>query len=514
VLVTGQTIPQPGVGGSTVNPNLSVTPSSLDFPNAVVVTTASASSQTATISNTGTQPFPLALSLTGDFTNSTNCPNVLAGGASCAVVLTFVPSQPGARQGLLSVSSGAGITPAYVNLSGTSTPIIAANNGTLDLGSTVIGQPVVQWYKITQPFSQLTASTSSDFSVVLVEDIGHGHGQPAGSFFTPTATGSCFNCWLGVQFLPTIAGSQSASLKLASTASGNPYTLVLSGNGLPLNGLLLTPAQQDFRPVPLHSSSAPTLFTLTNLTPTTSNLSAPTVTGDFVISSAPTGGPTCGGPLAPNASCYLQIAYLPTATGPAYGTLTIASGTVTATAALSGFGSPDPGLSINPTALTFRNVPGPTATQQAITLANTGLHNLQLIAPTSSSTSFQASTTCSTLLTGSTCTITVTFTPTNATVSGTLSIPVTSSTPGNPQTTYTVSLNGAYTSEDACLQILPSQADYAPTPTSTVGLTRQFLINNLTAKSLNLSLSLPRQFVITEPPCVTLAPGVYSAHKR
>jgi hypothetical protein len=119
VLVTGQTIPQPGVGGSTVNPNISVMPSLLDFPNAVVVTTASANSQTATISNTGTQPFPLSLSLTGDFTNSTNCPVVLAGGASCTVVLIFAPSQPGARQGLLSVSSGAGITPAYVNLIGT-----------------------------------------------------------------------------------------------------------------------------------------------------------------------------------------------------------------------------------------------------------------------------------------------------------------------------------------------------------------------------------------------------------
>jgi Beta-propeller repeat. len=507
VLVTGQSIPQPGIGGSTVNPNLVVTPSSLDFPNAVVVTTASASSQTATISNTGAQPFPLALSLTGDFTNSTNCPNVLAGGASCAVVLTFVPSQAGARQGLLSVSSGAGITPAYVNLSGTGTPILASNNGTLDLGGTAIGQPVVQWYKVTQPFSQFTASTDGDFGVVLVEDAGHGHGQPAASAFTSNSTGSCFNCWVGVQFLPAIAGSQSASLKLASTASGNPYTLALSGNGLPLNGLLLAPAQQDFGPVPLHSSSAPTLFTLTNLTPTTANLSAPTVSGDFVISNAPTGGPTCGGPLAPNASCYLQIAYIPTAVGPAAGALTIASSTATATEALSGFGSPDPGLSINPTALTFRNVPGSTATQQTITLANTGLYNLQIAVPTSSSVSFQSSTTCSALVPGATCTITITFTPTNATVGGTLSIPVTSSTPGNPQTTYTVSLNGAYTSEDAGLQILPSQADYGPTPTSTVGLTRQFLINNLTAKSLNLSLSLPRQFVITEPPCVTLAPG-------
>jgi hypothetical protein len=506
VLVTGKTIPQPGAGGTTVNPSLAVTPASLNFPNSVVVTSTSAGTQTATISNTGTQPFPLTLSLTGDFTGSTNCPSVLAGNTSCSAVISFAPSQPGARQGLLSVSSGAGTTPAYVNLTGTATGIIASNNGALDLGSTPIGQPVVQWYKITQPFSHFTATTSGDFGVVLVEDIGYGHGQPPSSTFTPSAIGSCTNCWLGVQFLPTAAGSASASLSLASTASSNPYTLTLTGNGLPLTGLLLTPTQLDFGPVAVHSSSAPTLFTLTNLTPTTATLSSPVLTGDFVIGSAASGGASCGGPLAPNASCFIQVAYAPTATGLATGTLIIASGTATASATLTAYGLPDPGLSLNPDALVFRNVPGPTATQQTITLANTGIYNLQVGGLSSTSASFHPSTTCGTLTPGATCTITVLFTPTNATVTGTLSISVTSSA-GSSTTSYTVALTGAYTIEDAGLQILPNQAVYGPAATSTLGLTRQFTINNLTAKSLTLSLALPRQFVLTEPPCVALAPN-------
>jgi hypothetical protein len=507
VLITGQTIPQPGANGSTVNPNLVVTPTTLNFPNAVVVTTTSASSQTVIVTNTGTQPFPLSLSLTGDFTDSTNCPNVLPAGASCSVALTFAPSQPGARQGLLAVSSGAGTTPAYVNLTGTATAILAANNGTLDLGITPIGQPAVHWYKIRQPFTQLTVSTSGDFGVVLVEDIGHGHGQPPASAFTPSATGSCFNCWLGVQFIPATTGTQTASLSLTSAASGNPYTLALTGNGLPLTGLVITPTQQDFGPVSVHSSSAPILFALTNFTPTTANLSAPAVNGDFIISSAASGGPACNGPLPSNASCFIQIVYAPTATGPASGTLTIASGTSVATAALTGFGSPDSGLSLNPDALVFRNIPGPAATQQTITVANTSIYNLQIAAPTSNSANFQPSTTCGTLLPGTNCIITVTFTPTNATSSGVLSIPVTSSAAGSPQTIHSVPLTGAYTNEDTGLQILPSQGNYGPTSTATLGLTRQFLINNLTSKSLTIELSLPRQFVLTEPPCSALAPG-------
>ena len=507
VLVTGRTIPQPGAGGTTVNPALAVTPASLNFPNAVVVTGVSASTQTATISNTGSQPFPLAISLTGDFTSSTNCPSVLSGNTGCSVVISFTPSQPGTRQGLLSVSTGAGTTSAYINLSGTGTAILPSNNGTLDLGSTAIGQPVVQWYKIAQPFSQFNATTSGSFGVVLVEDIGYGHGQPPASAFTPSAIGSCFNCWLGVQLLPTAAGPAGAALSLASSSSGRSYILTLTGNGLPLTGLLLTPTQQDFGPVAIHSFSAPTLFTLTNLAPTTANLSSPATTGDFFVTNAPSGGVPCNGPLAPNASCFIQVAYGPTAAGPAAGELTLTSDTASASASLIAYGLPDPGLSLNPTALVFNNVPGSTATRQTITLTDTSIYNLQIGALSSTSTSFQSATTCGTLTPGATCTITVTFIPANATVSGTLSIPVTSSAPGSPQTTYSVALTGAYTIEDAGLQIIPGQAVYGPAPTSTLGLTRQFTINNLTARSLTLALSLPRQFVLADPPCTALAPN-------
>jgi hypothetical protein len=507
-LIAGQTITQPGTGGTSTNPGLSVTPSSLNFPNPVLVTTTPSTSQTVTISNTGSQSFPLLLTLNGDFTQSTSCPTLLAGGATCSVVITFAPSQPGTRQGLLTVTSGSGTTPVYVSFSGTGTAILATNNGTLDLGSTIIGQPVVLWTKITQSLSQLTASSSGDFGVVLVEDIGYGHGQPASSSFTPVATGSCANCWLGIQFLPSTVGSAVGSLSLSSSASGNPYTLSLTGNALPLSGLVLTPVQQDFGPVAVRSVSAPSLVSLTNLTTTTATISAPILSGDFLLSSAPTGGAACvvGISLAPAASCFLQVIYAPAATGPAAGTLTLSSGTATATATLTGYGSADNGLSLNPTALVFRNVPGITASQQVISLTNTGTYNLQIAPPTSGLSAFQSTSTCGTLIPGATCTITVTYTPASATSAGVLTLPVTSSAAGNPVTTYTVPLTGAYTSEDAGLQIIPNQTIYGPATTSRLGITRQFTINNLTAKAVTLRLSMPRQFVLAEPPCAALAP--------
>jgi trimeric autotransporter adhesin len=444
-LLTGQALSPPGVNGSTVNPNLTVSPAYINFPNAVVVTTISSSTQTVTIGNTGSTAFPLTLALSGDFTDTTNCLATLAANSSCTVVLTFAPSQPGTRQGLLSISTGASSTPSHVSLAGTGASILPANNGTLDLGSVIVGEPVVQWFKITQPFSTFTAATSADFTTILVEDIGYGHGQPPTSAFSSSSSGTCLNCWLGLQFKPSATGLRSAALNLTSSPSGGPYTLTLTGTGLPSVGLILAPATQDFGTVPLHSVSAPTLFTLTNLTSSPITITPPAITGDFSLSAAPTGGAPCSGVLAASATCFLQIVFAPTASGQRAGTLTITTTAGVVSTQLSGFGAPDPGLALNPTALIFQNVPGQSSTTQAINVTNTGTAPLQIATPTVTLSNFLPTTACATLAPAATCTITVVFSPANAAVTATLQIPVTSATTA---TSYTVPLAGAYTTQD------------------------------------------------------------------
>jgi hypothetical protein len=509
VLITGTTKPQPTGIGQSVNPNLTVTPATITFSTPVLVTSTSSSTQPVTIANIGVQPFALTLALTGDFTDSTDCPALLPANSTCTALITFAPSQPGIRQGLLSVTAGTGTSPAFVGLTGTGTSIVTTPNDALDFGDVIVGQPSVQWQKITSPFATLTATSSgTDYKAILVEDTGFGHGNPPTSAFAYTFTGPCTNCWLGIQFTPATAGPRTATLTLSSSTSGTPSPLTLTGTGLPLTGLLLTPLTQDFGPIPVHSTSAPVLFTLTNLTPATVTLSPPTTTGDFTLAdatTAPTGGPACNGPLAPNASCFVNVIFTPTSTGSLTGTLTIPTSTTPVTAQLTGFGSPDPGLAFNPAALIFNNVPGPTATQQTITLTNTGSATLQFATPTNTTPSFISTTNCTTLAPAATCTLTVTYTPTEALVTDTLQIPVTSSLTG--PTTYTIPLTGAYTTENAGLQILPNQASYGPTSTATLGGTRQFTINNLTAKSLTLDVALPRQFILASTPCAALAPN-------
>ena len=507
VLLTGKTLPPPTVTGSTLNPNLGVAPTSVTFANAVAVTDLSGGTQTVTISNNGQSPFALVLSITGDFIDSTNCGTSLAANQSCAVVISFVPAQPGARQGLLSITAGSGT--AYVALSGTATAILPANNGTLMLGSVPAGQPVTQFYKISQPFTSLTATATGPYKTILVEDVGFGPGSPAGSSYAATSTGSCHNCWLGLQFLPTSAGGQAGTLTLQSTPSGSAYSLGLIGTGLPVSGLILTPLPQDFGTVPVHSSSGPQVFTLTNLIPsgTAVTVSQPATTGDFVITPITTGGAGCGGTLAFSASCMVAVVFSPSATGNRVGTLAITGAGATSIANLSGTATADPGIAIQPLALTFDNVPGLSSTAQTISVTNTGTTAVSVGYPTLTTTSFRTASTCGILPAGATCSITVTYVPGNTIAADTLSLPVASTIGTSVATTYSMAISGAYTSATAGLQVVPGAVEYGAIAVGVQSPMRSITLNNLTAKSLAVNINLPRQFVLAGSPCIAVAPN-------
>jgi hypothetical protein len=499
-LITGTALPQPA---ATLTPSLSLSATSINFPTPVPVTGLSNTPQTLTLQNTAASPIPLAFTLTGDFTDTTSCAASLAPSTSCKIIVTFAPSQPGTRNGLLTLTSGAGA--AYINISGTSTPILSpTNNGSLNFGTVIVGEPSIQWFKITQPFPSLTLATSVPYTATLVEDLGFGHGQPPASAFSTNLTATCFNCWLGIRFLPPTTSIQTNTLTLAAT--GNPYLLLLTGTGTPATGLLLTPVAQDFGPIPVNSASPPTLFTLTNLTGAPVTIAPPSLTGDFTLSTLPAGREPCSGTLAYTASCFVQIAFTPTLPGPRTGTLTLQAGSTTNTATVTGFGSPDPGLALNPAALIFNS--GPASTQQSITLTNTSTAPEQIAPPSTSSATFSSTSTCTMLAPAATCSIAITFTPASAPTTATLTIPVTANPAGTPIfTNYTVPLTATYTTQTTGLQIIPSDTHYGPQSISTLSPPRQLTINNLTAKSVALNLNLPRQFVLQSPPCTTLAPN-------
>jgi hypothetical protein len=510
VLVTGQTLPPTSATGSATNPSLSVSATTLPFSSPVLVTQVSSTQQSLLVSNTGASAFPLTATVTGDFQINSTCPATLPSGSSCNLYLNFAPSVPGTRDGLLTLTTTSGFAPTLVTLTGTASAILLANNGTLALGQTYAGEPIELFLRIQQSLPSLTAVASPGFGVAIVPNTGVTPTSLPASAFTASVTAACGNCTLAVEFLSQTPISATGTLTLTTVAAGNPYVLALSAAALPVTGLVLTPTQQDFGPVPVHSTSPAQTFTVTNLNADASTVTLTSIaaSGDFIIAANTTGGPTCAGTLAPATSCFIQVQFAPTSTGTRSGTLTITTPATTLTSALTGYGAADPGLSLSPNALLFNLTPSVTAGTQTLTVGNTGSATLTLASPTTTTSSFTSSSACTNLAAGATCTITVNFAAAAASVSDTLSLPVTFTQNGQTiANVYTVPLTGTYTAQDSGLEILPSQVNFGAAPTGTIGSTRDFTLNNLTASSLNITLALPRQFPLVDGTACTALPA-------
>ena len=314
-----------------------------------------------------------------------------------------------------------------------------------------------------------------------------------------------------MQFLPTSIGSASSILTLTTSNGGNPYQLAVTAAAVPTQGLLLTPASQDFGTVPVGSTSAPLTFTLANLlTPAVSaTIEGVAVTGDFSVVANTNGGQPCTASLASTASCYLTLSFSPTTTGPRSGTLTVTTASGIATAALTGSAVANPGLAISPTSLTFSAQPGSTSVQGALTLTNTGSFPFSFGPFSLSNPSFTASSTCATLAPAASCPVTVAFTPGSSDAAATLSFPVTSTADGQQAPViYTVPLSGAYTASEAGLLLLPSQVNFGAQATGSLGQTRQFTLQNTSSATETVALTVPQQFPLATPfACATLAAG-------
>ena len=103
--------------GTAPGPVLNLSPASLTFAKTVVGSTAAA--QAVTVTNSGTASATVSgVAVTGDFSQTSNCGTVAAGG-SCTVSVTFKPTAGGSRTGILTVTSNANNSPATVGLSGT-----------------------------------------------------------------------------------------------------------------------------------------------------------------------------------------------------------------------------------------------------------------------------------------------------------------------------------------------------------------------------------------------------------
>jgi len=142
-------------------PAASLNPTSLTFGSQVVGSASAA--QTLMLTNAGALPLAInGVQITGDFTQTNNCPASLASLASCTISVTFTPSASGTRQASLAITDNAANSPQTVVLSGTGAPDFSFGTGSSNTTAATVLAGQAATYSLS-----LVSGTSSSGTVTL-----------------------------------------------------------------------------------------------------------------------------------------------------------------------------------------------------------------------------------------------------------------------------------------------------------------------------------------------------------
>lgn len=418
-------IGNPNVTGT---PAVSIVPASLAF--GTVNVGSQSGTQTVTVNSTGTAPLPITsiATTTSDFpvTGGTcRAGTSVAAGASCTVLVKFVPVAAGAASATLTIAHGASGGPAAVALSGTGTqltPVAQIAPASLSFSQSVGTASLPGTATLSNTGTGALHVSSVSFGGTSAPEYAAGPGSTcaAGVTLAPGA-----NCVVDVVFTPAAGGSRPASLLIAhDDAARSPSRVSLSGSGttVPRAQLSLDRVSLDWTAQPQGTASAPQVATVGNTGSAAAAISAVDLggshAGDFLLDSA---ADACqpGASLAPGATCTLTARFQPTVTsGARSATLTLRSDAANdpVTLGLNGIaaGAPAPAVTFTPGRLDFGSVnTGSSSPALTARLANTGTAPLSITSLATSSPEYALGDDCPpTLAAGSFCTLSVGFAPT------------------------------------------------------------------------------------------------------
>jgi len=210
------------ITGQAIAPAVSRSPATLAFGYQKVGTTST--SQTLQVTNSGTGPLNLLVSIQGDFQQTNNCPATLAQGASCTVTVMYAPEVPGSETGRVIFNTNAVPSQSAVPLTGIGYiigPVLAISPSSLNFGSQYVGTSsapgvVTVLNNGDAPFS-ISSVTSTTGFVPL---------STCGSTVQPS-----FSCAIGIFFDPATTGSQSGTLSVATNLATATPPIALTGTG-------------------------------------------------------------------------------------------------------------------------------------------------------------------------------------------------------------------------------------------------------------------------------------------
>ena len=230
------TISGQGVGGSgnTATSILTVSAANLAFGN---LTVGSASTQSLTLSSTGTGPVTIssaALSGTGFTLSGGAFPDRLNPGQTLTLNVKFDPTTAGAASGQLAIQSDSATnSTAVVSLSGTgmppvSTPAAGSPQLALSAASLTFGNVTVN----TSSKQPVTLTSTGTAPVTVSSETLTGNGFTVSGATFPVTLNPNQSVTLNVQFDPTATGPASGQLTIQSNSSTNSTAVVnLSGTG-------------------------------------------------------------------------------------------------------------------------------------------------------------------------------------------------------------------------------------------------------------------------------------------
>lgn len=304
-----------GVGTQSI---ASLSTTTLTFPLQLVNTTSVP--QTVTLSNTGNISYSISsITLAGtnatDFVLNYNCPiggAGLAGGASCALTVTFRPTAANVRTAVINIATTANVNPnPTVTLSGKGTQVNLSTLALTFAPQVVNTTSAIQQVTLTNTGPAALGITSVALNGANPGDYTQTNNCPIGG-----TLGSGASCRVSVRFKPVLVGLRTANLAVTTNDPGTPVANVsLTGTGIQA-AVTLTPTSHDFGAVTARSTSAPFAFTLTN-----SGTAPLTITGIFIGgNSANRFNQTnnCGASLAVGAKCSINVTFSPQKAGTAY----------------------------------------------------------------------------------------------------------------------------------------------------------------------------------------------------
>jgi hypothetical protein len=324
-----------------VNAPLKVTPYSASFPNSTYANSGTTVPYNGFLTALNQSAVPITIgtittATTGGpnggpnfATTSDMCSGVTLApsgmtGDSCTFSLTFTATALGTFTGTASVPSNAPNSPNVVTLSGTGVAPMINLSPAITFPATQVGttSSTAGTATLTNPNSvALTVSSigvSGNFSIA---PIGSNPCNLMGSTILAPSGMAGSSCTVGVNFTPTMVGTNTGSLSVVSNASNSPAAIALKGTGT-LAALTLSPTSVKFGVVPSGTTSPDMVVTVTN--PNTAVGGTVSITGIGTSNSVfGIDSTTCGSTLPPSGMCTINVNFSPTAAGSYSGTLNI-----------------------------------------------------------------------------------------------------------------------------------------------------------------------------------------------